>query len=169
MAMLIMCQFSQTFIKNSFVPIAVITAKAFDVPEAVVSTMVFVFLFSSLILSFFIILLTNKIGLRKSIILGSVCQIAGVWIRYLSLQVFDNFWVALVGQALASVANPIYNNMPNRFVTKWFPENEQTIGIFAIQMSNVVAGIISILVGPVFVSDDGGNDLEETKAEINFY
>ncbi|XP_058794849.1 heme transporter FLVCR2-like isoform X2 [Phymastichus coffea] len=140
-----------------------IIAKYYDVSMFLVDCTSMIFMLLYAIFIFPVTYLSEKIGLRWSIVLGSALCCLGSWIKTLSVSP-DRFYLTLVGQAVAAISLTIMLPLPGRVGAKWFGSDEistaTSVGIFGSQL-----GIsASFLLGPVIVKnhdnkDDIGSDL----------
>ncbi|KAJ8668358.1 hypothetical protein QAD02_010021 [Eretmocerus hayati] len=80
---------------------------------------------------------TGRLGLRRSIILGSGLCCLGSWIKIFSVSP-DGFLITLLGQAVVSLALIVMLPMPGQVSANWFGANEQStatsLGVFGSQL-----------------------------------
>ncbi|KYN43720.1 Feline leukemia virus subgroup C receptor-related protein 2 [Trachymyrmex septentrionalis] len=107
--------------------------------------------------------MTDKCGLRWTIIIGAGLNCLGSWIKILSIQP-DRFYLTFIGHSIVALAQTMVLPLPGRLAAQWFPPNQlstaTSLGIFGIQLG--VA--LGFLLGPIIVKnhqnlDDIGKDL----------
>ncbi|XP_024889434.1 feline leukemia virus subgroup C receptor-related protein 2-like [Temnothorax curvispinosus] len=106
---------------------------------------------------------TDRCGLRRTLIIGTGLNCLGAWIKTFSVQP-DRFHVAFVGHSVVALAQTMVLPLPGRIAAQWFPFTEHStatsLGIFGYQL-----GIsLGFLLGPIIVKnheslDDIGKDL----------
>ncbi|KYN30096.1 PREDICTED: feline leukemia virus subgroup C receptor-related protein 2-like [Trachymyrmex cornetzi] len=106
---------------------------------------------------------TDKCGLRWTIIIGAGLTCLGSWIKTLSIQP-DRFYLTFIGHSIVALAQTMVLPLPGRLAAQWFPPNQlstaTSLGIFGTQLG--VA--LGFLLGPIIVKnhknlDDIGKDL----------
>ncbi|KYN30097.1 PREDICTED: feline leukemia virus subgroup C receptor-related protein 2-like [Trachymyrmex cornetzi] len=106
---------------------------------------------------------TDKCGLRWTIIIGAGLNCLGSWIKILSVQP-DRLYVVFIGHSIVALAQTLVLPLPGRLAAQWFPSTQlstaTSLGIFG----NQVGIALGFLLGPVIVKnhdnlDDIGKDL----------
>lgn len=87
---------ASSFIMMTFVPGAGITAVVYDVPPIYVNSCVVLFLVSFIVFNFASISALENLGLAKTFQICAIGQILGVWLRWVTLASFGNFYLLLV-------------------------------------------------------------------------
>ncbi|KAF9337959.1 hypothetical protein BG006_001060 [Podila minutissima] len=102
----------------------------------------------------------EKRGIKKTLLFGGLLQIVGAWIRF-----FGDFidstpespggrlGVTLVGQIVASGAQPFFLNLPPKFAALWFSERGRTTATMLGSISNAFSVAVAQLVIPVLTTD----------------
>lgn len=150
---------SNAFLWISFSPIVVTTAQGFQVSQAAVNWLSLVFLvlfFPGTLLTSFAI---DRYGTRWTLIIASCLNCLGAWLRYIglvsNLSHSGGFAIALVGQSLASMAQPTFTNMPARLSSDWFPAKERDTGTVIAALSNALGTAAASVVPSLVVSTPG--------------
>lgn len=82
--------------------------------------------------------LLEKRGLRVGILLASLLNCAGAWVKVPSARP-DLYWVTLLGQCLSSAGQVFILGLPPKLAAVWFGQNEVStscsIGLFGNQVS----------------------------------
>jgi len=106
---------------------------------------------------------TDRCGLRWTIIIGSSLNCLGGWIKIFSVQP-DRFYVVLIGHSIVALAQTVVLPLPGRLAAQWFPASQLStatcLGIFG----NQLGVSLGFLLAPVIVKNhdslnDIGNDL----------
>lgn len=87
---------ASSFVMMTFVPGAGITAVVYDVPPIYVNSCVVLFLVSFIVFNFASISALENLGLAKTFQICAIGQILGVWLRWVTLASFGNFYLLLV-------------------------------------------------------------------------
>lgn len=77
-----------------------------------------------IVLNFPTIYIIDNWGLRAGISLGAFFTCLGLWIRCL---VNENFYYAVIGQAVAAAGQPFFFNSITLLSQSWFPRSERII------------------------------------------
>ncbi|XP_025261812.1 feline leukemia virus subgroup C receptor-related protein 2-like [Camponotus floridanus] len=106
---------------------------------------------------------SDKCGLRWTIILSSGLICLGSWIKIFSIHP-DNFYIAFIGQAIVGFSQSLTIPTPGRLAAQWFPSNELSIATCLGVFGNQMGIALSFLLTPIIVKnhenlDDIGNDL----------
>ncbi|XP_014207719.1 feline leukemia virus subgroup C receptor-related protein 2-like [Copidosoma floridanum] len=96
--------------------------------------------------------LSERFGVRKTLILGSVLSCSGAWIKSYATTP-RSFHVALVGQSVVATTQALMLPIPGRLAAKWFGSHElstaTSIGVFGTQLGIAV----SFLLPPMMVGN----------------
>ncbi|KAL6268573.1 hypothetical protein P5V15_001708 [Pogonomyrmex californicus] len=107
--------------------------------------------------------LTDKCGLRWTIIIGAGLTCLGAWIKIFSVQP-DRYYVLFIGHSIVGIAQTLVLPLPGRVAAQWFPSNElstaTSLGLFGYQLGIA----LGFLLPPIIVRNhdninDIGNDL----------
>jgi len=102
----------------------------------------------------------EKHGIKRALLFGGTIQILGSWLRY-----FANFIdstpqspggrlaLTLVGQIIASAAQPFFLNVPPKFAAVWFSENERTTATMIGTVASGLAAALAQLTIPAITTD----------------
>ena len=109
--------------------------------------------------------ITEKIGLKWTLILGSASCCLGAWIKVFSVSP-DRFLVTLFGQSIVAISLVFMLPLPGRVGAKWFASNElstaTSLGVFGPQLGVSV----SFLVPPIIVKNH--DNIEDIGTELAF-
>ncbi|KAK3921006.1 putative MFS-type transporter [Frankliniella fusca] len=90
----------------------------------------------------------DKYGLRPSVLVAAVLNVAGLWLRVLGVWP-DYFWAVLAGHALVSMATNFLVSAPPRLAAVWFPADEVSSAVGASIIGQMGGVSIGCLVAPV--------------------
>ncbi|KAJ9444407.1 hypothetical protein DIPPA_05932 [Diplonema papillatum] len=95
----------------------------------------------------------DKFGLRTGIIVASVAQATGAWVRYSSRwgDPDTERFTMYVGQTIASLGMCVFVNTPPRLSTAWFPQHERTLSTNIAVNANAAGAAMAYLLGPFVV------------------
>ncbi|XP_074031190.1 choline/ethanolamine transporter flvcr2a [Leptinotarsa decemlineata] len=101
--------------------------------------------------------LLEKLGLRKSVLIGMIGTCAGSWLKLGSVSQ-DRFWVAFVGQSIVAFCQIFVLSVPARVAAVWFGPSEVSsacsIGVFGNQLGVALGFFIPPLLVPAEKSMD---------------
>jgi hypothetical protein len=92
--------------------------------------------------------LVDTKGLRYGLLLGSVLQAAGCWIRWGGVLMADkslHFPLVLLGQTVAALSQPFITNTPPALSTAWFPDDEVALATSLAVGANQVGIAVSYI------------------------
>ncbi|KAG0225773.1 hypothetical protein BGX31_007503 [Mortierella sp. GBA43] len=99
----------------------------------------------------------EKYGIKRSLIFGGVIQIVGSWIRYFGHFIDSSspgrLALTLVGQIIASGAQPFFLNVAPKFAAVWFSEDGRTTATMLGSISNALAAALAQIIIPVMTTD----------------
>ncbi|KAF9207091.1 hypothetical protein BGZ49_001195 [Haplosporangium sp. Z 27] len=102
----------------------------------------------------------EKHGIKRALLFGAGIQIVGSWLRYFADFIDstpDNpaprLAVVMIGQIIASAAQPFFLNVPPKFAAVWFSENGRTTATMIGSVSNAFAAALAQLIIPVITTD----------------
>nr|CAD7194227.1 unnamed protein product [Timema douglasi] len=94
------------------------------------------------------VLIMDKWGIRKSLILGSFGTAVGSWIKVAGIGQ-SMFWAAFTGQAVVATSQVFILSVPPRLAAVWFPADKVSsacsIGVFGNQLGIAVGFLLSPL------------------------
>ncbi|KAG5869600.1 hypothetical protein JTB14_031641 [Gonioctena quinquepunctata] len=107
--------------------------------------------------------LLEKLGLRKSVIVGIVGTCVGSWVKVGSVSP-DRFWLAFIGQTLIAFSQIFILSVPSRVAAVWFGPTQVSsacsIGVFGNQLGIA----IGFLLPPIIVKAD--SNIEDTSKQL---
>ncbi|KAG0326886.1 hypothetical protein BG004_002881 [Podila humilis] len=102
----------------------------------------------------------EKKGIKRALLFGGVLQIIGSWIRFFGDFVESTpespngrLAITLVGQIIASGAQPFFLNLPPKFAALWFSDKGRTTATMIGSVSNAFSAAVAQLVIPVLTTD----------------
>ncbi|XP_012062861.1 PREDICTED: feline leukemia virus subgroup C receptor-related protein 2-like [Atta cephalotes] len=107
--------------------------------------------------------MTDKCGLRWTIIIGAGINCLGTWIKMFSIQP-DRIYVVFIGQSIVALAQTMLLPLPGRLAAQWFPPTQLSTATSLSIFGNQLGVALSFLLGPIIVKnhnnlDDIGKDL----------
>ncbi|CAG9824973.1 unnamed protein product [Phaedon cochleariae] len=101
--------------------------------------------------------LLEKLGLRKSVLIGIAGTCLGSWVKLGSVHE-DRFWVAFVGQTVVALSQIFVLSVPSRLAAVWFGPSQVSsacsIGVFGNQLGIAVG----FLLPPIFVTANSSHE-----------
>jgi MFS transporter, FLVCR family, feline leukemia virus subgroup C receptor-related protein len=93
-------------------------------------------------------------GLRAGILLGTALNCLGAVLRYLGAlsRTPGGFALTMIGQCIASVAQPLFTNSPARVSADWFAHKEREAATSIAALSNAVGNALGSVLPPIFVN-----------------
>ena len=100
---------------------------------------------------------TERYGLRAAVLLGAWLQVIGNAGRCLGHKFIDDaeFPIVLVGQLVASLAQPFFVNTPPLVAAAWFGEDERTLATTIAVNANQFGIAVAYLAAPALVREPG--------------
>lgn len=115
-----------------------IIAKFYGVRATAVDWLSLIFMVAYTLLFVLATWVLEKRGLRVALLLASMLNCAGAWIKVASARP-DLFWVTVLGQVLAAAAQPLFLGIPPQLAAMWFGSHEVStacsIGVLGNQVS----------------------------------
>lgn len=94
----------------------------------------------------------DKFGIKMSLIMCSVINAAGCWIRCIAiiLPVEKRYAIIMLGQTVASIGGPLVYNLAAKFVAVWFASQDRGIAntILSIQLGMALAPLVLPNIAP---------------------
>eukprot|EP00002_Diphylleia_rotans_P018704 TRINITY_DN3617_c0_g1_i1.p1 TRINITY_DN3617_c0_g1~~TRINITY_DN3617_c0_g1_i1.p1 ORF type:complete len:448 (+),score=102.51 TRINITY_DN3617_c0_g1_i1:47-1390(+) len=90
--------------------------------------------------------------LRYGLCIGAGLTAIGAWIR-VGGDSPDTFWLVMLGQVVAAIAQPFILNAPPKVVATWFPENQRTMGTTIASVANPIGVAFGFILPPAFAGD----------------
>jgi FLVCR family MFS transporter 7 len=151
--------FSNSMMWVSFAPIATLTESYFGISITAVNFFSVAYLAAYVpgsLISLYIY--SNKEnGLRTGIVLATLVSAVGAFLRYFS-SVFPatkpSYGLALTGQCLAAICNPLIQNIIPKVTGAWFPAKERDIGTVIGSMAGLVGIAVGSVLPSIFVTQD---------------
>jgi hypothetical protein len=145
---------ANAFLWISFSPIFAATGSFWGVSATAVNALSLVFLVFYLPGALFASVLTERYGLRVTVVVGAALNLLGAALRAAggAMPTPAGFGLALVGQTIAAIAQPIFTNSPARISADWFARSERDLATTAAALSNAVGNALGSALPPVFVS-----------------
>ncbi len=94
----------------------------YDVGPLMVNLMSYSFMVLYLPMNFPCVYVVEKFGLRIGVIGGIVSTAVGLWLRCF---INTSFYIALIGQIVMALGQPLLYNTPAKVTTNWFPQKER--------------------------------------------
>ncbi|KAG9072353.1 hypothetical protein KI688_000123 [Linnemannia hyalina] len=132
-------------------------AKAYlNTKEMVVNLTTILYFIAFLIMSPVSGWMFEKKGIKYSLLFGAIIQVIGAAIRYIATFVASSptnpgprLALTLVGQVIASGAQPFFLNAPPKFAAVWFSEDGRTTATMIGSVANALAAALAQLIIPV--------------------
>ncbi|KAF9094904.1 hypothetical protein BGX23_001410 [Mortierella sp. AD031] len=124
--------------------------------ELVVSLTTILYFIAFLIMSPVSGWMFEKKGIKYSLLFGAIIQVIGAAIRYIATFVASSpespgarLALTMVGQVIASGAQPFFLNAPPKFAAVWFSEDGRTTATMIGSVANALAAALAQLIIPV--------------------
>jgi len=108
--------------------------------------------------SFLAIFLTERFGVSRTVIFGSLLNTLGSWIRYIgsAYATYQKaYGIVIFGQFITAFGQPLIINLLSRISNDWFPENERNFAMFIMIQSNVVGVGLGALIPSYQIRQEG--------------
>ncbi|KAI8822548.1 major facilitator superfamily domain-containing protein [Fimicolochytrium jonesii] len=99
-------------------------------------------------------------GLRAGLLLGTLLNVVGAWIRYASSSlpgVDGRFALAFVGQVLSATAQPFILAAPPKIANIFFPMNERALADGVMNIANPIGAAVALVTVPMVVDSKPEN------------
>lgn len=97
----------------------------------------------------------EKWGLRWGVIGGIISTMIGLWLRCF---INTSFYIALVGQIVMALGQPLLYNAPAKVTTNWFPQKERPMATMVGTQMNILGIFVGFLL-PGFIVDSYSKDV----------
>ena len=97
----------------------------------------------------------EKWGLRWGVIGGIISTAVGLWLRCF---INTSFYIALVGQIIMALGQPLLYNAPAKVTTNWFPQKERPMATMVGTQMNILGIFVGFLL-PGFIVDSYSKDV----------
>ena len=97
----------------------------------------------------------EKWGLRWGVIGGIISTAVGLWLRCF---INTSFYIALVGQIIMALGQPLLYNAPAKVTTNWFPQKERPMATIVGTQMNILGIFVGFLL-PGFIVDSYSKDV----------
>ena len=145
---------ANAFLWISFSPIYANVGSFWGVNSAAVNWLSLLFLLLYLPGALLASVVTERYGLRIAVITGAGGNAIGAWLRYAGAAMPNphGFAIALTGQFLAALAQPVFTNSPARISAEWFPRSERDLATLGASLSNAVGNALGSALPPIAVN-----------------
>ncbi|XP_003383915.1 PREDICTED: major facilitator superfamily domain-containing protein 7-a-like [Amphimedon queenslandica] len=144
----------------SYSPVPSLTASYYGVGLSEVDWFSNSYFIASLIVGFFSIFVLDVFGLRTAVIIGTVCNLLGAVLRYLStidpIICSDSkagFITAIIGQVITAFAQPFFLYAPAKLANTWFGAKERGLCTDLASVANPLGIAVAQIVSPYIVTD----------------
>ncbi|XP_071494741.1 solute carrier family 49 member A3-like [Diadema antillarum] len=158
-AVLALVNISSALAWISFAPIANYAATYMNTTDANINWLSTVYMVTTIPFGFVAVGILDTWGLAPVIILGACCNMLGLVIRYLAVFKFCQdyrYVVVLVGQGVASLAQPCFLFTPTKVAATWFPESQRATANTLGSTSNPLGILLGMLLSSMLVTDADG-------------
>ncbi|XP_046751835.1 uncharacterized MFS-type transporter C09D4.1-like [Diprion similis] len=147
---------------SQFVIIANITRRFYNVSSLVVEWTTTIFMIEYVTLLIPVSYLTNRVGLRWTILITTTGVTLGSWIKVFATSP-DRFYLALVAQVLLGVSQVFVFSVPGRLASHWFGPKEvalaTAVGFYGPQAGNIICSLaVPMVVEDHENTEDIGSD-----------
>ncbi|KAK3843041.1 MAG: major facilitator superfamily domain-containing protein [Linnemannia gamsii] len=108
----------------------------------------------------------EKKGIKYSLLFGATIQLIGAALRYIATFIESTpanpgprLALTLVGQVIASGAQPFFLNAPPKFAAVWFSEDGRTTATMIGSVANALAAALAQLIIPVITTEEDPNSM----------
>ena len=159
----------------SFSPISDLTTDFFDHTIGKTGTNMLALVFSIFYLPGSVIsgLLIKRYDIRIALLISGLLTTAGSLFRVLGIGLKDQlgatlaYSVTLLGQVLASLAQPFFMNIPAALTSTWFDISERDVATAIASMCNPLGTAVGQLLPPFLVHKSGGVDDDDENASVS--
>ncbi|XP_049603968.1 solute carrier family 49 member A3 [Syngnathus scovelli] len=136
----------------TFAPVADQSARYLKVTLSDINWLSVVYMVVSIPLSLATTWMLDTVGLRATLILGSWLNMLGGVIRIMGgppgEEFSINYWIVMLGQTLAAMAQPLIIVTPTKMAALWFPEHQRATANTMSSMANPLGILVANLVSP---------------------
>ncbi|XP_003386874.1 PREDICTED: major facilitator superfamily domain-containing protein 7-like [Amphimedon queenslandica] len=157
---LIVLNLSNGIMWLSYSPVPSLTASYYGISLSEVDWFSNSYFISSLVMGFFSIFVLDVFGLRTAIIIGTVCNLLGGVLRYISTMdpiiCSDSkagFITAIIGQIITAFAQPFILYAPAKLANTWFGAKERGLCTDLASVANPLGVAIAQIASPYIVTD----------------
>ena len=93
----------------------------------------------------------DKYGAKTGILIGCVLTILAMWIK---IFINSGFYIVLIGQTLAAIAQPFILNAPAKVSAAWYSEEGRAMATTIASAANPLGVAIGFVFPSFFVPDD---------------
>ncbi|GAB6023442.1 hypothetical protein CHUAL_008222 [Chamberlinius hualienensis] len=129
-----------------------ISAAYYDVSINSINFLSMIFFIVYIPVIFVAMLIIDRLGLKHAFYWGCGTNLVGSVIRLFGT--FDfvpatyRYPVTLIGQTVASLAQPFCMCMPTQLSQNWFPQNQRTFATTIVSLSNLAGSMVASLISP---------------------
>eukprot|EP00276_Gloeochaete_wittrockiana_P010279 CAMPEP_0184649642 /NCGR_PEP_ID=MMETSP0308-20130426/7038_1 /TAXON_ID=38269 /ORGANISM="Gloeochaete witrockiana, Strain SAG 46.84" /LENGTH=585 /DNA_ID=CAMNT_0027082521 /DNA_START=98 /DNA_END=1855 /DNA_ORIENTATION=+ len=134
-----------------FAPIQGPTRAFYGVASTLINLLFVLFLVINALLSLSAPPLLAAYGLKRMVILGALFNTIGAWVKYGGYSP-SSYWALLMGQMIASIAQPIFNSTPTLVAARWFPEKQRMMATGIGGLAILVGYLGAYILSPAVVS-----------------
>ena len=149
--------FTNSFLWISFSSIEVYTGEFFDVSRTAVNFLSVIYMIMYLPGSFFSAYMLSAQGFRKTIVCGALFNLAGAWLRYVSVFLSPasgwlRYAVLFSGQLLCAIGQPFFVNTSAKLAGDWFAASERDLATVVAALVNPIGNAAGQALPPIFVT-----------------
>eukprot|EP00112_Aurelia_sp_Birch-Aquarium-sp1_P006096 Seg1681.7 transcript_id=Seg1681.7/GoldUCD/mRNA.D3Y31 product="Solute carrier family 49 member A3" protein_id=Seg1681.7/GoldUCD/D3Y31 len=138
----------------TYASVANVASVYYDVSENKINWFSLVFFIFSALFGLPAFWLMDTYGLRTGVLTGTWMNAIGCLIRMLasySIAPKYNYWMALGGQVIAAISQPLVLAMPTKLAAQWFGDNERTVANTMASLANPLGVLLASALAPVLV------------------
>jgi MFS family permease len=148
-----------------FAPIFYLCEKIYGIELFAINYMSMIYMVMFLPMYWPVVLVTDKYGLRTTLLIGICGTAFGCVLRVL---VNIGFYWAMIGQFFMASAQIFIYNSPAKLTTNWFPENERSMATMVGTSSNIFGVLLGFALPAIFISNYNA-DKDYTEEETQAY
>eukprot|EP00743_Colponemidia_sp_Colp-15_P004645 GILK01005006.1.p1 GENE.GILK01005006.1~~GILK01005006.1.p1 ORF type:complete len:457 (-),score=72.14 GILK01005006.1:248-1618(-) len=138
----------------TFSPISKNSALVYDVDETYINLLSLIYMIAYVPVVFPANYVTDTLGLRISLLLGSILTAIGAWVRYAGQPGESySYGVVFLGQALAGIGQPFLLAAPPKVASNWFKPQQRTIATTIASVANPLGVALGFVLPTIFVPD----------------
>ena len=144
----------------SYSPVPSLTASYYGISLSEVDWFSNSYFIAALVVGFFSIFVLDVFGLRTAVIIGTVCNLLGGVLRYIStidpIICSDSkagFITAIIGQIITAFAQPFFLYAPAKLANTWFGAKERGLCTDLASVANPLGVAIAQIISPYIVTD----------------
>ncbi|RKP14538.1 major facilitator superfamily domain-containing protein [Piptocephalis cylindrospora] len=149
---LFLLNMSSSILWTTYTSVSALSAEYFEVSDTAISMLAMVFYIGFVIMSLPSGWVIDHVGIKTGLIIGSVLNIAGAWLRYVAvisdMAPSSQYAMTMASQCIAALGQPFFLNAPTKFAASWFTDRGRGTANTIATLSNPIGIAVGQLIVP---------------------